>query len=102
MITRDEAEVLRADDRHWTLGVLYKCQADPRVIVRHRALPGWTWNFGHPHVIPALLGFVLIALGPAGFLAAQRILEPTVLVPVVTVCVLLLVGIAHNIASGPR
>jgi hypothetical protein len=101
-MTREEAEALRSDDRHWTLGVIYACRADPRVIVRNRFVVGWTWNFGHRWVVPTLLAFVLFALAPAAWLFRSGVRDVQILLPVVAACVLVLVGFAHYVATGPR
>jgi hypothetical protein len=101
-MTRAEAEALRSSDGNWKLGIIYACRVDPRVIVRNRFVVGWTWNFAHPWVLPTLLGFTLFALGPAAWLLRSGITNVLILLAVVTACVLILVGIAHYVASGPR
>ena len=57
--TREEAQNLWSDSRHWALGIIYSCREDPRVIVRNRFVVGWTWNFAHPRVFPTMGAFVL-------------------------------------------
>jgi hypothetical protein len=101
-MTRDEAEALRNDDQHWTLGIIYTCREDPRVIVRNRILVGCTWNFGHRFVLPTLLAFILVAIGPAALLWMNGVTDPLALFAVTAVCVLILVLIAYHIAAGPR
>lgn len=101
-MTREEAEALRSSDRYWKLGIIYACRADPRIIVRNRFVVGWTWNFGHRWVMPTLLAFVLFALGPAAWLVRGGVRDVQILLAVVTASLVVLVGIAHRIASGPR
>ena len=101
-MTREEAEALRIDKRHWKFGIIYACRADPRVIVRNRFVVGWTWNFGHPWALPLLFSFVVIALGPAGILLLSGVTNVPILMSVVATSVLVIVGFAHYSASGPR
>ena len=101
-MTREEAEALREDPRHWTFGVIYACRDDPRLIVRNRFLMGWTWNFAHALVFPALLGCVVVALAPATSLFLLGVRNPVNFVVATTASVLVLAGFAHHIASGPR
>lgn len=101
-MTHEEAEVLRRDSAHWTLGIFYRCPADPRVIVRDRFLPGWTFNFGHRLVAAAIAAFVLVAVGPLLLMLAEGIRHwPTLLVVAVLSAAAVLTA-AHRIASGPR
>ncbi len=67
-ITRADAEALPQNSEHWHFGILYACQEDPRVVVRHRQLIGWSWNQANPWTIPAMLAVGLALLGPAWFL----------------------------------
>ena len=99
---REEAEALRNSNQYWTLGVIYACREDPRVIVRNRIPIGWTWNFGHRWVLPTLLLFILIALGPATLLLGSGVTDMRIVFAVAAVCVLVLVAIAHYVAAGPR
>lgn len=101
-MNRDEAEALRNDDRHWTLGVIYACREDPRVLVRNRFLLGCTWNFGHRFVLPTLLAFILVAIGPAALLWASGVRYRLALFAVTAIAVVILWRIAYHIASGPR
>ncbi len=102
-MNRDEAEALRQRPEHWKFGILYVCRADPRVIVRNRFMLGWTWNFAHPRVIPTLVAFTIFALAPAALLFfGFGVMNPLILIPATAASVLVLVGIAHRMASGPR
>lgn len=99
---REQAERLRMDEKHWTLGVIYSCNNDPRVIVRNRWFLGWTWNFGNPYVFIVLPIFVAIFLVSIFFIAP---LISGSLIGLIIICIvttLILVGIAHYIAQGPR
>jgi len=100
LITRDEAEALRMDPEHWHLGVIYACQDDPRVAVRHRRLIGWSWNFANPWTAPAIFAAVLAMLGPSWFLVQRGAIGAAFAsAALVVVPIVLLV---HWNASGPR
>jgi hypothetical protein len=101
-MTHDEAEALRNRDEHWTLGIIYACSEDPRVLVRNRFPIGCTWNFGHRFVLPTLLAFIFVAIGPAALLWMSGVTDGRILFAVTAVCVLILVGIAYYVAAGPR
>jgi hypothetical protein len=102
-VNHDEAEALRERPENWRIGILYSCRADPRVIVRNRFTIGWTWNFGHPWVFSVLLAFTLFALAPAAWLFfGLGVMSPPILIGATAASVLVLVGIAHRVASGPR
>ncbi len=99
-ITRDEAEALRLDPKHWHLGVIYACRDDPRVVVRHRWLIGWSWNFAHRWVVPTLTAAVLAVLGPSWFLIRQGAIGAGFATAALIVVPIVL--LAHWNASGPR
>ena len=101
-MTHDEAEALRNSDEHWTLGIIYACSEDPRVLVRNRFLFGCTWNFGHRFVLPTLFAFIFVAIGPAGLLWMSGVADGRILFTVALGCVLVLTAIAYYVASGPR
>ena len=101
-MNREQAEQLRLDDRHWKLGVIYWCKNDPRVIVRNRWLFGWTWNFGNPHVFIVLFAFVAAFLAPILFIAPLINASVNELIAMYIVVTLIMVGVAHYIAQGPR
>ncbi len=100
LITRDEAESLRQDPQHWHLGVLYACRNDPRVVVRHRWLIGWSWNFANPWAAPAMLAAALAVVGPSWFLVQRGAIGAAFAAAVVIVVPIVL--LAHWNASGPR
>ena len=61
-----ELEELWQDPRHWTADIIYRCAADPRVIVPRRwRWGGWTLNFAHRSAWLVLLGAMVIAVAPA-------------------------------------
>ncbi len=101
-MNRDQAEQLRKDDRHWWLGIVYRCKDDPRIIVRNRWRFGWTWNFANPYVL------IVLPLCVAFFLAPILVIAPAVgagrgeLMAMYGVVFLVLIGFAHFSASGPR
>ncbi len=97
-MTREDAERLRSDDSHWNFGIIYHCREDPRIVVRNRWILGWTWNFSNPAVFPAILGAILLVLGPSLFLAVRG--EPTA--GLVAGAVAVIVLLAHRSAMGPR
>ena len=99
-ITKEEAQHLWSDSRHWALGIIYSCREDPRVIVRNRFVVGWTWNLAHPRVFPTIAAFVLFALAPGATLFAFGIFDVPLLIGATVAAVAVLVVIAHRIASG--
>ena len=101
-ITREQAQALWKDSRHWFLGIMYSCREDPRVIVRNRFWVGWTWNFGHPMVVPTMSACVLFTVAPAATLFTLGIVSVPLLVGVTVGAVAVLVVMSHRIESGPQ
>jgi len=101
-VTRGEAEALRQDPRYWTLGIIYRCSEDSRVIVQRRLLPGWTVNFGHSLAVPTLFASVLVAIGPVLLLLLSGIRHLPSLIVTACLSVVALIAVAHRVASGPR
>jgi uncharacterized membrane protein len=101
-MTHEEAETLRSDPRYWSLGIIYRCPDDPRVIVRRRFLPGWTLNFAHRMAIPTLLAAVLVAIGPVLLLLVSGVYHIPSLIVTACASAIVLIVVAHRIASGPR
>ena len=99
---RDDAERLRTDDAHWTLGVIYRCSADPRVIVRNRFRFGWTWNFGHRSVWWVLPAYIAAFFAPVLLTRPPIHASPLMAMVACFAVFLLLVYIANWIAEGPR
>ena len=66
--TAEQLEGFWRDPANWRLGI-YRCAADPRVIVPKRAKwMGWTVNFAHRSAWPVLLAMVLLVAGPVSLL----------------------------------
>jgi hypothetical protein len=62
--TAEQLETFWRDPANWRSGI-YRCAADPRVIVPKRVKwMGWTINFAHRSAWPVLLAMVLILAGP--------------------------------------
>ena len=99
-ITRDEAESLRQNPRHWHLGVLYACRDDPRVVVRHRWRVGWSLNLANPWAAPVTLVATLAVLGPSWFLVQRGMIGAALAAAALIVVPIVL--LAHWNASGPR
>lgn len=60
-----ELQRLWQDPRHWKPPGIYRCGADPRLIVpKRRRWGGWTLNFAHRTAWLVLLGSIVIAVGP--------------------------------------
>jgi uncharacterized membrane protein len=61
-----ELERLWQDPRHWKPAGIYRCAADPRLIVpKRRRWAGWTLNFAHRAAWLVLFGSIVVAVGPA-------------------------------------
>lgn len=54
----------RTDPAHWKLGAIYYCKDDPRVVVRNLLPIGWSWNFAHRLVYPAIAATIGLFLLP--------------------------------------
>ena len=54
----------RTDPAHWKLGAIYYCKEDPRIIVRNLLPFGWTWNFAHRLVYPAIAAAIVLFVLP--------------------------------------
>ncbi|MDH3456900.1 MAG: hypothetical protein OER90_08665 [Gemmatimonadota bacterium] len=99
-MTREDAEALRRDPRHWHLGILYSCRQDPRVVVRNRWFFGWTWNWSHPMVLPAIVAAVLLVLVPSLYVTTRVTPLAGFGTAMGTVAVVVLLG--YRSATGPR
>src|SRR6266566_6905874 len=90
-VTAEQLENFWRDPANWKWGI-YRCAADPRVIVPKRIKSmGWTINFAHRCAWPALLLIMLLAAGPLSVLAfAGKVNTPVwfaaVVVDVALVC----------------
>ena len=99
-MTREDAEALRQDPRHWHLGILYSCHEDPRVVVRNRWFLGWTWNWSHPLVLPALVGAALFVVAPSLYVATRATPAAGLGTGMAAVAMVVLLG--HRNATGPH
>jgi hypothetical protein len=73
-MTKEELIQLWQDPQHWR-GGLYRCAADPRVIVP-TSIPtgGWTVNFAHrQQAVWAILLSIVVAVGPVMLLVLTGI-----------------------------
>jgi uncharacterized membrane protein len=60
-----ELERLWQDPQYWTPPGIYRCPADPRLVVpKRRRWAGWTINFAHRGSWLVLLGSIVVAAGP--------------------------------------
>ncbi len=89
------------DPANWTLGTIYHCKDDPRVIVRNRLPFGWTWNFGHPRVWPALMLTVFCFFMPIVVAWQLGVLSPLVLSAILLATLGVIVWLASRIARDP-
>ena len=72
-----ELERLWGDPQYWTPPGIYRCPADPRVIVpKRRRWAGWTINFAHRMAWAVLVGSIVIAIGPMLALVMTRSATP--------------------------
>ena len=55
---RREAPLLRDDDEHWKLGILYLNRDDASLFLPKRFGIGWTMNFAHPAAWAIILGLI--------------------------------------------
>ncbi len=91
--TQDELARLWADPNHWTPPGIYRCAADPRVIVpKRRPWAGWTINFAHPAAWPVLVLAVLVAVGPPLLLVVLGKVTALRVIFAVAVSLLVLIG----------
>jgi uncharacterized membrane protein len=63
---RESAELDRlwSDPAHWTRGGLYRCAADPRLMVLKRVGVGYTINIAHRGSWFVLIGLLGVAMAP--------------------------------------
>lgn len=101
-MTREQAEVLRENDKHWKLGIVYICREDPRFIVRNRWKFGWAWNFGSWKTVLFLPIFILIFPAPLFIFSPFHGSVINKMIAMTAVALLILVIIANYVASGPR
>ena len=56
---------LWSDPAHWTRGSLYRCAADPRLMVLKRVGVGYTINIAHRRSWFLLIGLLMVAMSPS-------------------------------------
>jgi hypothetical protein len=101
-VASPELEQLWKDPRHWTAGVIYRCAADPRVIVpKQRRWGGWTLNFAHQSAWLVLLGAVAVAVAPTLVVVATGYGGVPAVLAAVTLSTVVL-GFGAAWASGRR
>ena len=59
-----ELDRLWSDPAHWTRGGLYRCAADPRLMVLKRVGVGYTINVAHQRSWFVLIGLLAVTLAP--------------------------------------
>ena len=91
-------EKMRFNPGNWTLGFIYYCAEDPRLIVRQRSTVGWTWNFAHPKVYITILVAISVFLSPP-FIAWYLGVRSIFVLALVTVLALIAIMIAASRAS---
>ena len=92
---------MRMDPANWKLGFIYVCPDDPRVVVRQRLLLGWTWNFGTPRVIPAILFAVLISAAPPFIGWWAGIQSTALLLMLLGIGIAIVILAAHRLSKDP-
>ena len=100
---RESAELDRlwSDPAHWTRGGLYRCAADPRLMVLKRVGVGYTINIAHRGSWFVLIGLLGVAMAPLilnialGRDAPGWLLVVTLLWPL-SVAVITLVGLSRR------
>jgi len=86
---------------NWKFGILYYCPDDPRVIVRQLLPVGWTWNFGHTFVIPAIVLAVLFFFTPISLAYYLGIRSKLIYFVTMLFTLVLLILIANRLARDP-
>ncbi len=86
---------------HWKFGMIYYCADDPRIIVRQLFPIGWTWNFGHPFVFPAILLTVLFFLTPISIAYFVGIRSKLIFFVIIAISLVLVILMANRLARDP-
>lgn len=97
---RDRRRDPTLDPENWTWGLIYRCRDDRRIIVRRPFFVGWTWNFGHPLVLPAILGSIAAVLLPPAIGLLAGVTSPIALLSLAAIPVLALVPVAQRSATS--
>jgi hypothetical protein len=64
MTSQDTLDRLWSDPANWTHGVVYRCAADPRLMVLKREGVGYTINIAHRRSWLLLGGLVVVSMAP--------------------------------------
>ena len=86
---------------HWKFGIIYCCADDSRVIVRQLLPIGWTWNFGHPFVFPAILLTVLFFLTPLSLAYFAGIRSKLIYFAIIVITLNIVMMMASQMARDP-
>ena len=86
---------------HWKFGMIYCCADDPRVIVRQLFPIGWTWNFGHPFVFPAIFLTVLFLLTPISLAYFIGIRSKQIYFAIIVITLTFVMLMASKMARDP-
>jgi hypothetical protein len=95
MTRREELDQLWANPAHWTPAGLYRCAADPRLMVLKRVGAGYTINVAHHRAWFLLAGLLAVSMAPLvihlvlGRRAPGWLLLATLLTPITVVVVTL-------------
>jgi hypothetical protein len=101
-IAAEQLEKFWRDPANWKRGI-YRCAADPRVIVPKRIKwMGWTVNFSHRYAWPSLLLIIALMAGPLVILAVKGFANTPVWFVALVVEVALLCLVCWYCASPRR
>jgi hypothetical protein len=102
-MTPDQLERLWADPRHWSAVGIYRCAADPRIVVpKRRPWLGWTLNFAHPASWPVLVLAVIVPAALVAVRARTGAVAPGRIAAFAVCYAVLLVVLSHWESSRPR
>jgi hypothetical protein len=102
-MTPEALERLWGDPRFWSPIGIYRCPADPRLVVPKRVRwAGWTLNFAHPTAWLVLAGSVVLAAGPTMLVVLSRRAGPFQVLLTLIASVALLIALSAWEASRPR
>lgn len=102
-MTNQELDRLWADPQYWTPWGIYRCPADPRLIVPKRVRwAGWTLNFAHRSAWVVLAGSLLLAAGPTLLVVASGRATPAVEALTTLASVGLVIALSAWEATRPR
>lgn len=94
-------EAMRTDPANWTLGVVYRCADDPRIVVRNLLPFGWTWNFAHRRVWLAIALAIFALLGPIAVAVRVGVESRGALAAIVLLSLSAIMLVAHRAARDP-